>query len=296
MGIYNRDYFRDENSRRSPNGFNPAGSAWPAWQRLIVLTAVVFVVQLLQPMITLWFNMDPKAVLGSGQIWRMLTYAFLHDRLQLFHILFNMLLLYVFGRRIESMYGSREFTWFYCVSAMFAAVCYLGFALFLGDLTGMIGASGAVMAVLVLYALHFPLEKIYIWGIIGVEMRFLAMFLIIIDLHPILLQLGGTVTNDQIAHMAHLGGAIFAWIYFSQKLRITQWTERFAFRSWRQRKPSVRNSNLKIYREEPEENWEEQVDRLLEKIQVHGEASLTDSERETLKRASERYKNRKESP
>jgi membrane associated rhomboid family serine protease len=295
MGIYNRDYFRDDDSPQQPGGFgNTGGAPWPVWQRLIVLTVLVFVAQIMLPRLTLWFIMSPEEVLGSGQVWRLLTYAFLHDPRQIFHILFNMLLLFVFGRRIESMYGSREFAWFYCVSAIFAALCYLAFGLYLGDLTGMLGASGAVMAVLILYALHFPYDKIYIWGILGIEMRWLALFIIVIDLHPVLLQLKGNTTSDQVAHMAHLGGAFFAWLYFSQKLRITRWTEQFSGWTRATRKPSLRRSKLKVYYEEPEDNWEEQVDRLLQKIQDEGEASLTEAERQTLKRASERFKNRKE--
>jgi membrane associated rhomboid family serine protease len=60
-----------------------------------------------------WLQLDIQTTLWSGQVWRLLTYAFCHDRLGVFHILFNMLLLYWFGCTLESMYGSREFLLFY---------------------------------------------------------------------------------------------------------------------------------------------------------------------------------------
>ena len=102
----------------------------------------------------LLLNVDK--VVFHGEIWRLLTYAFLHDTRDFLHILFNMLLLWWFGSDIEDMYGPREFLAFYLVSAVVGGVAFTVVHLidFSGDLC--LGASGAVTAVLVLYA--FPLS------------------------------------------------------------------------------------------------------------------------------------------
>ena len=92
----------------------------------------------------------------QGQVWRLLTHAFCHDRYGVFHILFNMLFLYWFGCTLESMYGSREFLLFYLAAAVFAGLAFVGLDLYTGSRIPGIGASGAVMAVTMLYAMHFP--------------------------------------------------------------------------------------------------------------------------------------------
>src|SRR5205814_3645274 len=68
-----------------------------------------------------WLELDTKKVVFGGQVWRLLTHAFCHDRYGVFHIVFNMLFLYMFGCTLESMYGSREFLLFYLVGAVVAA-------------------------------------------------------------------------------------------------------------------------------------------------------------------------------
>lgn len=290
MGIEDREYYRDEERGRPAFGSTGNVGAWPVWQRLVALTFIVFVLQLLFRPLTSWFSLSADTVFLQGQVWRLLTYAFLHSPTSIFHILFNMLLLYVFGRRLESMYGSREFAWYYCVSAIFAGLCFLAFDLYFRNLASAIGASGAVIAVTILYALHFPRERIWIWGLIAVEMRWVAAFIIIIDLHPVLMQLGGGVNSDGVAHTAHLGGALFAWVYYRNGLRLSRWMEWTGKLTGSLRRS--RGPRLKVYRGAPQEDLDDEVDRILAKIQEHGEASLTNKERATLKKASERYKQR----
>ncbi|MCA8985196.1 MAG: rhomboid family intramembrane serine protease [Planctomycetaceae bacterium] len=290
MGIENRDYYRDEERRARMQAGLPSVNSWPVWQRLVSITFLVFVMQLLFAGFTSWFSLSARDVFQHGQVWRLLTYAFLHAPQDIFHILFNMLLLYFFGRRLESMYGSREFGLFYCVSAVFAGICFLGFDLYFHDLASAIGASGAVIAVTILYALHFPHERIYLWGLIAVEMRWLAAFILIIDLHPVLLQLGGGQSLDQVAHTAHLGGALFAWLYYTRALRLSRWLT--WPQEWRILRGGSRHTRLKVYRGDLDENLDGEVDRILAKIQEQGESSLSDAERRTLQKASERYKNR----
>src|SRR5262245_42315555 len=123
MGIHNRDYYRDSTAR-TPGWISGA----PATQWLIIATCITFVLQLvlLQPgdgrsLIDEWFSLDPNAVLHL-QVWRLVTFAFLHSRYDLTHLLFNMLALWWFGRAIEQLYGSREFLWFYFTAALVGGI------------------------------------------------------------------------------------------------------------------------------------------------------------------------------
>jgi membrane associated rhomboid family serine protease len=305
MGIQSRDYYRSET----------AGPSWlgdcPMVRWLIVVNSVVFVLQLLfvQPsqdaefggflstsLIDEWFALDPELV-ARGQVWRVVTYAFLHDRYSLWHILLNMLTLWWAGRSVEPIYGSREFLWFYLVAAAIGGVGFTlwGWALALPN--GVVGASGAVMAVLMLFARHYPRSKIYFFGLIGIEAQWLVAIYALLDLHPVLLALGGAMPFDRVAHVVHLAGYAFGWLYYQQSWRLaTGWnqlTDRLSLR-WRR---ATHGRNLKVYRPELEREPEPvdldaEVDRILAKITATGSESLSDRERALLTRASERYKKR----
>ena len=165
-----------------------------------------------------WFELDPSKVVRQGQIWRLLTCAFCHDRFSVFHILFNMLFLYWFGRMLEPLYGSKEFLLFYLTAAVVSSICFVALCLFTRDYTPAIGASGAVMAVVVLYAIHHPRERIYVFMLVPIEIRWLVLIYVIFDLHPVLLALAGTPQNTGIANAAHLGGAAFGYLYWRIRL------------------------------------------------------------------------------
>src|SRR5262249_36864532 len=108
------------------------------------------------PVFQEWLQLDTKKVVYEGQVWRLLTHAFCHERYFIFHILFNMLCLYWFGCTLEMLYGSREFLLFYLTAAVVAALAFVGMDLYTGSTSPGIGASGAVMAVMMLYTMHFP--------------------------------------------------------------------------------------------------------------------------------------------
>ncbi len=159
-----------------------------------------------------WFELDTNKVVHRGEAWRLLTHAFCHDRNGIFHIVFNLLFLYWFGCTLELMYGGREFLLFYLTAAVFAGLAFVGVELATGSSIPAIGASGAVMAVVMLYAMHFPREPIrVIW--INVEMRWLVLFYLIWDLHPVLLALSGDRFFTGVASSAHLGGLAFGFVY-----------------------------------------------------------------------------------
>ena len=169
---------------------------------------------------------------------------FCHDRFGVWHILFNMLFLYWFGRMLEPLYGSREFLLFYLTAAVVASLCYVGLDLFTRHSVPAIGASVAAMAVVVLYAIHHPREKIYVFMMIPIEIRWLVALYIIIDLHPVLLALLGTPMYTGVANAAHLGGAAFGFLYWRYHLRLEDAWDRMARLGYRWRLPR----NIRLHR------------------------------------------------
>ena len=236
------------------------------------------------------FELAPDKVFPGFQVWRLVTYAFCHSEASVWHIVFNMLALWFFGPTLERMYGTREFTWFYLMGAVAAGLVFMILEqFFLGNLTPVIGASGAVMAVLMLYAIHYPRQIIRIWGIIPIEVRWIVGIFIIVDLFPVLQSLGGRMTGDNVAHSAHLGGLAFGYLYFKFQLRFERLFSGFRLPDMSSKR-SVSRGNLRLY--EPPDNFDAAVDEILQKISKEGEASLSDQEREILKTASQRYKKR----
>ncbi|MEQ9408725.1 MAG: rhomboid family intramembrane serine protease [Fuerstiella sp.] len=240
-----------------------------------------------------WLQLETPKIF-RGQIWRLLTCAFCHDRDQIFHILFNMLFFWWFGPRLESIYGSKEFLFFYLTGATAASLCYIGLDIVSGDPTPMIGASGAVMAVTMLYAMHFPTQVIYVFFILPVEIRWMVLIYALLDLHPVLLSLSGqTVLNDNVAHAAHLGGLAFGYVYGKRQLRL--------FPAWARLQTwwKARRQGLKVVRggasgpSAKSRQLADEMDAILEKISRHGEASLTRAERRTLEKASRELRDRR---
>ncbi len=252
-----------------------------------------------------WLELDSQKVM-KGQIWRILTSAFCHDRYGLFHILFNMLGLIWFGIALEYMYGHREFLLFYLTAGILSGLAYVGLDLWTGESVPAIGASGAVMGVLMLYACHYPTHTIRIWFFFPIEIRWLVLLYVAFDLHPLLLQLAGDEVQTGVAHAAHLGGLAFGFVYWNQRLRlapILDSLEKLDFAKSLRRKS---NSNLKLHDpstsrsrtqasgsddiDDPDQN---RVDELLIKITEVGRDKLTEGELEILKKASERLRNKK---
>src|SRR5699024_6909026 len=126
------------------------------------------------------------------------------------------LLLYWCGVTLETMRGTREFTLFYFAAILVAALAHVGLELYSGSSVPAIGASGAVMAVAMLYTCHFPYQTILLFWIIPVQIRWLMILYVILDLHPVLLVLAGEPNQSGVAHAAHLGGLAFGFFYWQQ--------------------------------------------------------------------------------
>ena len=239
-----------------------------------------------------WFALDTSKVL-SGQIWRLVSYGFLHSREDVFHILFNMLFLWWFGRRLESLYGSKEFLIFYLCGLAVSATFFVGLDLVSGNPGSAIGASGAVMAVTMLYALHYPRQIIYLFFVIPIEIRWMVLIVAVMESYKVLAVFSGTeLFSDNVAHSAHLGGLAFGYLYGKQQWRLSPFIGNLT--TWWQAKrrgfkvvrPSVPDSRKT-------ESLKDEMDKILQKISEQGESSLTNAERKTLEKASRELRDRK---
>lgn len=291
MGLETRDYYRSEPPTDAWDTGPSGGFSAVTW--LIIITGGVYIMQLLLGEgFTAWLDLDPAAVL-HGELWRLCTYDFLHSRESPWHILWNMYILYVTGRNFEQRRGAREFVAFYLLAGVLSGVLFVLWSLGLGHVNPAIGASGAVVAVMIVYALTYPRQIWYFFGVIPIPIWVIAGLTVIFDLHPMLLELSGEHVADGVAHSAHMGGIVFGALYWKQNWRVTAWLPsagRRGWKQWFQRRP-----RLKIHREsEPvrDGRFDRRVDELLDKVAREGEASLTAEERSILIEASRRARNR----
>jgi membrane associated rhomboid family serine protease len=313
MGIYDREYYRESTRDNWSEWFGQRGTV-----TLIVITVCVFLVQMFMRMpgprgamidpLVGWGAFHVPLIL-SGEVWRLLTPIFLHA--DPIHLLFNMFVLYVFGTILEGVYGTREFVTFYLVSGLLVSVGE--FVLRLSGLLPInvtsIGASGAVTALLVLFACHFPYRQLRLFFLIPIPAWLLVCVLIAVNVLGLL--------GPHVNHTAHLLGAAIGGGYYFFEIRFSGWMPSIG--AWlsgrRTAKPRLRvwtpadaESPTPHPRPSPsvataphparpatsvDEQLEAKLDHVLEKVAREGKGSLTPEENDILLRASDIYKRRR---
>jgi membrane associated rhomboid family serine protease len=192
----------------------------PAVQWLLAANIGVYFIQL-----TLFRSDAVYQVLGlsAGNItsawWTPLTYMFVHAGL--WHLAFNMLALWMFGPRVEYSWNTRGFTYFYIWCGLGGALAHL---LLQGN-ASLIGASAAVSGVMLAYALRWPDEEVYLFGVIPMKTRWLVVWMVLINLA---MGVASTPGGSGIAWFSHLGGLAFGWLY----LRMSSFGGLDNFRRW----------------------------------------------------------------
>ena len=187
---------------------------------LIAINVLVFALEYLVPQVGGYLAMTPMLVL-SGAFWQPLTYMFAHANLT--HLLVNMLGLLFFGTAVEKEMGSREFIVYYLLTGTLAGLFSFGAYLFTGGAyVPLLGASGAVFAVLLAFATLQPDSQILIWGIIPVRAPIMVIGYTAIEL---LSQVFGS--QSSVAHLTHLAGFGFGWLYFLARFGVNPWRRFF---------------------------------------------------------------------
>ena len=246
----------------------------PWVKRLLLANVVMYLVTRVAPGLVQGLALVPAFI--PYQPWTLVTYMFLHGGFG--HIFFNMLMLFFFGPRLEERLGSTTFIWFYLA-------CGVGGALlsFMTPFSAIVGASGAIYGVVIGFARYWPREDIYIWGILPIQARMLAIFMVVLSLFA-----GFTGAQDGIAHFAHLGGLLAGWVF------LRSWEKRRRQRVVRRPSARPRMSGIRdtdaiqsweaIQRESLHEINREEVDYLLTKVKKMGVGSLTAEQRAFLDR------------
>jgi membrane associated rhomboid family serine protease len=251
---------------------------------LIFTTAVVFVVQLVCTMLRVDGMEDLFALsapqLRRGFLWQPVTYLFLHA--DFWHIVINLLMLWFFGREVEYFIGPKYFTRLYFLSGLAGAALWLAFNF--NSAVAVLGASAAVLGCVIAFATLFPEREVtlLIFFVLPVTLKakFLALICVALDLIPVLTN---RVTN--VAHVAHLGGALLGYVYIkSLGYGATPWW----LRGWQNAQARLRPRRRPDKRVlSPEEFIHDEVDPILDKISREGMQSLTKRERKILESAKD---------
>ncbi|MGH7503730.1 MAG: rhomboid family intramembrane serine protease [Longimicrobiales bacterium] len=269
---------------RGSFGFGYGLTPWV--QRLLIANTIVFLIQFARPGVTDWLAFVPGAILTRP--WTVVTYMFAHGSFM--HILFNMLGLFFFGPPLEARWGSREFIKFYFLCGFGGAILS-----FLFVNSAIIGASAAVYGVMLGFAMNWPDVPIYIWGIFPIPAKILVGIMAAFSLFSAF-----SGPYDGVAHFAHLGGFVAAFIYM-------KWDRRGRSRSASKLRNLMTKRKLTVVpgdgksegptagvgatrsRETPDDRaLLDQIDRVLDKISEKGIASLTAEERRLLDEVSRR--------
>lgn len=293
---YNRDedYMFGSGERRGGQfgggGFRPriSGKSVVTW--LLIINAIVFVLDNiltgssrasgLSPFRVGNFNVEQG--IYQLQLWRLFTYQFLHA--DLFHILFNMIVLYFFGPMLEQWWGSRRFVVFYLLCGASGAVFMTLFVLVAPGLldvsvnSPLVGASGSIYGILIGAAILFPNHRMMLM-IPPIPMSLRTMALIFIGIAVLTIIVGGQNAGGEAAH---LGGALLGFMLVKVPF-VLDWADGLsptAVQHKIETKQRERSRQKQISKEQ-------EVDRILDKVKKQGLASLTERERKVLQQTTD---------
>lgn len=247
--------------------------------RLLVANLVMYLFTSGNPVLGQLLAFRPMYVLQMP--WTPITYMFVHGGLA--HIAFNMLALYFFGPQVERRLGGPAFLSLYLFSGLGGAALS-----FLTPAVSIVGASASVYGVVLAFARFWPHQKIYLYAVIPIEARYVVIGTFVWALYS-----GVTGRNDGVAHYAHLGGYVGAFLFLlwlnrnSAKAQFQRRVETATYGGPATARPTTPDWGV-IRREGLHPLNLEELDRIEQKVAEQGSASLTTEERAFLHRLSSR--------
>jgi len=243
---------------------------------MIIANIVVFLLQKLYPQLTFLLGMTPARFFAEfpNLLYQPFTYMFLHGSIG--HIFFNMFALWMFGTEIEFSWGSKPFARFYFLAGLAGA--FLTLVVNASQPHPVIGASAAIYGVLVAYWIMFPNRYLYIYFLFPIKVKWAI---------PGMMLLGFLFSAGNIAHMAHLGGVIYALLYLKM-----DWRWAFFTRPWKKFRSRRMEARLAKNRQKAEDVMK-RVDAILDKINEVGIENISKEDRKFLEKASAELAKRK---
>lgn len=294
MGIYDREYYQDEPRSLS---FRPGGRS--VVNTLVIINVIVFFVDwlvfkgklagIVEPdgsYVGGWGAVHTETLLQPWMWWQFVTYGFIHSPTDIWHIIGNMFVLWMFGRQIEDRYGGAEFLRIYLLSIVLGGVFWSAIALATGSPGTVVGASGAVTTVLILFICNFPRVTIYINFLFPVPAWVLGVIMIGFNVMGAFGQ-----GQSNVAFTVHLAGAALGLAYFYGGWNFSYLT--FGGLPDRLRKSMKRKPNLKVHSppdDDPYGDSNDEAERILDKIREQGMDSITAAEKKKLEAYSRRMK------
>lgn len=293
MGIYDRDYQRSGYYDRQP-GFN-LGAPRMMTTNIILITCGIYVLQYLlsgqwvgaqgEPEFDRMFGLSADWYRQPWTAYQLITYGFLHDPANTWHVALNMLGLFFFGREVELRYGRREYLLFYLVGIIISGLIWTIAEIPGGGHAVMIGASGGVTAVVILFAFNFPFRTVLFMFFLPMPMWIAAVIFVAVDA----IGASRVENSGNVAYTAHLGGALFAFLYYQWGGRLERLLPTGSVLTRLRRRPKLRVHDPG----DDEAAIDSRVDAILKKIQEQGQDSLTYGERRILQEASREYQKRR---
>lgn len=255
---------------------------------LAVFLPAAFFSMIRSPELSAWIDSLVLVPELYSQVWRFVTYAFVH--VSPLHFLFNMLMLWMFGEEVAQWIGGRAFWALYLVSAVFAGIFSVPFyaSHVIGNSVHILGASGALFGVMVAYGWLFPDRQMLLFLIFPVRARTAVGLFILIDLFM-------SNSGDGVAHFTHLGG-VLAGLAFMAVRQGGFGGQSAARLLWNLRKKQYTVPKSKSAALEGEVGYfdeQKQLDKVLAKITKTGLGSLSPDEVVFLKNASEKQRMRR---
>jgi len=170
---------------------------------LLMANVIVYLLQqIFDNVLTHYFGLTP-GLFWRGFIWQPVSYMFLHGGF--FHIFFNMFVLWMFGRTLETIWGPKRFLKYYFICGVGAGL--LSAVLDPTSYIPIVGASGAIYGLLLAFGVLFPNQPIYLYFLFPIKAKYFVMGLVVIEF------ISGFNPNIMVAHFAHLGGMLFGFVY-----------------------------------------------------------------------------------
>lgn len=194
-------------SHHTSSNISFGGPITPVVKFIIFACGMTFILQHLAGERMLFiFGLIPRMVWNDFFLWQLISYIFLHG--DIFHLLFNLLALYMFGCELERLWGSSPFLKYFFITGIGAGISTVCMTPALAIPT--VGASGAILGILLAYALYYPNRIIYFNFLFPIKIKYLVLIYGLLIFYFSFSRTGGN-----IAHFAHLGGIVFGFIYLN---------------------------------------------------------------------------------